>query len=184
MTEAEAVPDEVLVARVLDGHTDAFAQLIRRHQRRVLRIGFGFFRNEEDAADFAQDVMIKAYSALASFRGASKFSTWLTRIAYNAAINESKRKPRYEPLESDPQDLRELSPEDRRIREETIEALEKAMGDLPPRYAVCLDLYFYMGMKYGEISEATGFPVNTIKSHVFRAKRDLRKALDAVEVDL
>lgn len=183
MTEAPDVPDEVLVAKVLDGQQAAFGELTRRHQRRVLRIGYGFFRNSEDAADFAQDVMIKAYTALASFRGAAKFSTWLTRIAYNTAINEARRKPRYDPLEVDPVDVRELAPEDRQIREEAVAALRKAMGELPQKYAVCLDMYFYLGMKYGEISEATGFPVNTIKSHVFRAKRELRAALDAAEVD-
>ncbi len=183
MTEAPGVPDEVLVAQVLDGRADAFGELARRHQRRVLRIGYGFFRNAEDAADFAQDVMIKAYTALASFRGAARFSTWLTRIAYNTAINEARRKPRYDPLETDPVDVRELAPEDRHIREETVAALRRAMEDLPRKYAVCLDMYFYLGMKYGEISKATGFPVNTIKSHVFRAKRELRAALDAAEVD-
>lgn len=183
MTDAVAVPDEVLVAQVLDGETDAFAELVRRHQRRVLRIGLGFFKNEEDAADFAQDVLLKAYTGLAGFRGASKFSTWLTRIAYNAAINGTKRKPRYDPLETDPEDVRELAPEDRQIRDETVAALRKAMGELPPKYAVCLDMYFYLGMKYGDISEATGFPVNTIKSHVFRAKRELRKALGGEEVE-
>ena len=184
MRDAPGAPDEVLVAMVLDGRTDAFAELTRRHQRRVLRIGYGFFRNSEDAADFAQDVMLKAYTALASFRGASKFSTWLTRIAYNAAINEVRRRPRYDPLEFDPVDVRELTPEDRHLREETMAALRRAMEDLPAKYAVCLDLYFYLGMKYGEISEATGFPVNTIKSHVFRAKRDLREALGAMEVQV
>jgi len=183
MTDAIAVSDEVLVAQVLDGQPEAFAELTRRHQRRVFRIGLGFLKNEEDASDFAQDVMLKAYTALASFRGASKFSTWLTRIAYNTAINESRRKPRYDPLESDPVDVRELTPEDRQIRDETVAALRRAMGELPPKYAVCIDLYFYLGMKYGEISEATGFPVNTIKSHVFRAKRELRKALGAEEVE-
>lgn len=182
MTEAPGVPDEVLVAMVLDGQPEAFGELTRRHQRRVLRIGYGFFRNAEDAADFAQDVLIKAYTALASFRGTAKFSTWLTRIAYNTAINQARRKPRYDPLEGDPVDVRELAPEDRHIREETVAALRKAMGDLPQKYAVCLDMYFYLDMKYGEISEATGFPVNTIKSHVFRAKRDLRAVLGAAEV--
>jgi RNA polymerase sigma-70 factor, ECF subfamily len=184
MTDAVAVPDEVLVAQVLDGEIDAFAELVRRHQKRILRIGIGFFKNEEDAADFTQDVMLKAYTALGTFRGASKFSTWLTRIAYNAAINGTKRKPKYDPLESDPVDAKELAPEDRQIQEEAIAALRKAMDELPPKYAVCLDLYFYMGMKYGEISEVTGFPVNTIKSHVFRAKRELRKALDDEEVEI
>jgi RNA polymerase sigma-70 factor (ECF subfamily) len=148
MTEAPAVPDEVLVAQVLDGKIQAFAELTRRHQNRVIRIGLGFFRNEEDAADFAQDVMLKAYTALASFRGAAKFSTWLTRIAYNMAINESAQTP-VRSAENRSRGRPGAAPEDRHIRDETVAALRRAMGELPQKYAVCLDMYFYLGMKYG-----------------------------------
>ncbi len=173
--------DEDVIARVLDGDTEAFSALVRRYQRRILRLGYGFWRNQDEAEDFAQDVFVKAFVGLAGFRGRSSFSTWLTRIAYNAGINGKRRSGRYEPLEAEPVDCRSLSPEEAAIRAETAAALRAAMAELPEKYAVCLDLYFGEGMKYEDISEATGFPVNTIKSHVFRAKRDLRKALGAEE---
>jgi RNA polymerase sigma-70 factor (ECF subfamily) len=173
--------DEDIIDRVLDGDVDAFSNLVRRYQRRILRLGYGFFKNADEAEDFAQDVFVKAYVGLASFKGRSTFSTWLTRIAYNAGINGKRKAGRYEPLEFEPVDSRSLSPEDEHIRAESAAALRAAMAALPEKYAVCLDLYFGEGMKYEDIREATGFPVNTIKSHVFRAKRDLRKALGASE---
>lgn len=173
--------DEEIIERVLDGDTQAFSTLVRRYQKRILRLGYGFFRNQDEAEDFAQDVLTKAYAGLAGFKGRSSFSTWLTRIAYNAGINARRKAGRYEPLESEPVDARSLSPEDLHIRAEAAASLRKAMAALPERYAVCLDLYFGEGMRYEDISEATGFPVNTIKSHVFRAKRDLRAALGAEE---
>jgi len=173
--------DEDIISRVLDGDADAFSSLVRRYQRRMLRLGYGFFKDPDEAEDFAQDVFLKAYVGLAGFKGRSSFSTWLTRIAYNTGINAKRKAGRYEPLESEPVDSRSLSPEDEHIRGETVAALRTAMAALPEKYAVCLDLYFREGMKYEDIGAATGFPVNTIKSHVFRAKRDLRKALGAEE---
>lgn len=176
--------DEDIIARVLDGDTDAFSALVRRYQRRILRLGYGFLKDLDAAEDFAQDVFVKAFVGLAGFKGRSSFSTWLTRIAYNAGINAKRKAGRYEPLESEPVDARALSPEDAHIRAETAIALRQAMAALPEKYAVCLDLYFREGMKYEDIRVATGFPVNTIKSHVFRAKSDLRKALCAGEGSL
>jgi len=173
--------DEDIIDRVLDGDPEAFSTLVRRYQRRMLRLGYGFFRNRDEAEDFAQDVFLKAYAGLAGFKGRSSFSTWLTRIAYNTGINAKRKAGRYEPLEYDPVDARSLSPEDAHLRNETAAALGKAMAGLPERYAVCLDLYFREGLKYEDICEVTGFPVNTIKSHVFRAKRELRMALGAGE---
>jgi len=173
--------DEDIIARVLDGDTDAFSALVRRYQRRILRLGYGFLKDADAAEDFAQDVFVKAFVGLAGFKGRSSFSTWLTRIAYNAGINAKRKAGRYESLDVEPVDARSLSPEDAHIRSETAQALRTAMAGLPEKYAVCIDLYFREGMKYEEIRETTGCPVNTIKSHVFRAMRDLRKALGAGE---
>jgi len=170
--------DHEVIARVLDGDTNAFSVLVSRYQERILRLGFGFFKNPDEAEDFVQDVFLKAYTGLAGFRGHSAFSTWLTRIAYNAGINAKRRSGRFEPLEAEPADLRNLSPEDQSVHADSVRILKDAMKKLPEKYAVCLDLFFYHDMKYQEISDATGFPVNTIKSHVFRAKQDLRLALD------
>ncbi|HRY55358.1 MAG TPA: sigma-70 family RNA polymerase sigma factor [Spirochaetia bacterium] len=169
--------DEEAIARVLDGDTEAFAILVRRHQRRVLRVGLGFFHDEEEAADFAQDVFVKAYTALGSFQGKSQFSTWLLRIAYNSAVNLKKRRrseARLDPeldIEGDP------GVDESQLREESARAVREAVAGLPPKQALCVELCFYYDLTYPEISEITGFPVNTIKSHVFRAKRLLRERL-------
>ncbi|HOX93026.1 MAG TPA: sigma-70 family RNA polymerase sigma factor [Spirochaetales bacterium] len=169
--------DDELVSRVLDGDRNAFGDLVQRYQGRILRLGWGFFHNQDAAQDFAQDVFLKAYAGLASFRKASSFSTWLTRIAYNDGINAQRKFGRYQSMDSEPEENRLLSPEDAFLVSESVAELRSAMTRLPEHYAVCLDLYFREGMKYEDIGKVTGFPVNTIKSHVFRAKRDLRVAL-------
>ncbi|MBU0934025.1 MAG: sigma-70 family RNA polymerase sigma factor [Spirochaetes bacterium] len=178
MNEAEPeLSDAEVIARVLDGETDAFALLVRRHQRRILRLGYGFFRNSHEAEDFVQDVFLKAWAGLSGFRGKAAFSTWLTRIAYNTGINAKRVSGRYEALDYEPEDDRSLSPEDAHLRKEAGRILRSAMAALPEKYAVCLDLFFFEGLPYAEISQITGYPVNTIKSHVFRAKQELRTSL-------
>jgi RNA polymerase sigma-70 factor, ECF subfamily len=175
--------DEEAIGRVLDGDTEAFAILVRRHEARVKRLGMSFFHDAEDAADFTQDVFVKAYTALASFKGRSLFSTWLLRIAYNTAINSKKR--RRDQLSLDPEIEIAGAPgtDEAHLREETSRAVREAMSGLPPRQALCIELYFYYDLKYSEIGEITGFPVNTIKSHVFRAKRILRERLELIQED-
>jgi RNA polymerase sigma-70 factor (ECF subfamily) len=180
---ARETSDEEAIGLVLDGDTEAFAVLVRRHRSRVTRLGMSFFRDEEEAADFTQDVFVKAYTALASFKGRSLFSTWLLRIAYNTAINSKKRKRDQVSLDPDMEIAGAPGADDEHMREETARTVREAMAELPPRQALCIELYFYYDLKYSEISEMTGFPVNTIKSHVFRAKRILRERLGAMRED-
>jgi RNA polymerase sigma-70 factor, ECF subfamily len=175
---ARETSDEEAIGRVLDGDTEAFAVLVSRHRARVIRLGLSFFRDEEEAADFAQDVFIKAYTALAAFKGRSLFSTWLLRIAYNTAINSKKRRRDQVALDPDTEIAGGRGAEEEHLREETARTVREAMAQLPPSQALCIELYFYYDLKYSEISEITGFPVNTIKSHVFRAKRILRERLE------
>lgn len=141
-----------------------------------------FFRNPDDAEDFVQDVLVKVYVSLASFRGESRFSTWLMRIAYNTAINSVKRKREYTSLAED-FDIIDPSenPEEEHLRECSREAVKVAVKGLPERYRVCVDMFFFYDMPYADISEVTGQPVNTIKSHVFRAKKLLKERLDEGE---
>jgi RNA polymerase sigma-70 factor (ECF subfamily) len=180
---ARETSDEEAIGRVLDGDTEAFAILVRRHRGRVVRLGMSFFRDEEEAADFAQDVLVKAYTALASFKGRSLFSTWLLRIAYNTAINSKKRKKEHVAFDPDIEIEGAPGTDDAHLREETARAVRAAMAELPPKQALCIELYFYYDLKYSEIGEITGLPVNTIKSHVFRAKRMLRERLESLRED-
>ena len=139
---------------------------------------FGFKNDNIIIEDFVQDVFFKAYKNLSSFRGESKFSTWLTSIAYTTAINAKNRKKEYETL-SDEAMLPDLdsTPEERQIRTLTKQAVREAIKELPEDYAFCLDLYFFYDNSYEEIMIITGKPLNTIKSHIFRAKKILREKL-------
>lgn len=166
-----------IIARVLNGEKDQFRVLVERYQRLVFALGIRFFRNRDDAYDFTQEAFIRAYQRLHTFRGEARFSSWLTRLAYNHGISMLKSRAQPGSLLEDAAADPGQDQVEREIRREARVALREAMAELPERYVVCLELYFFFGLKYPEISDMTGFPVNTIKSHVRRAKEHLRRRL-------
>lgn len=167
-----------LIKECLKGKKESFAKLISPYQKRIEALGMSFFHNRSDVEDFTQDVFIKAYTKLSTFRGESKFSTWLTRIAYTTAINSKKKQQDFDSFaDEDSYFMENLTPEAMEIRRITCEAVKEALTELPEKFKVCLDLYFFYDYSYDEIAIITDFPVNTIKSHVFRAKQILREKL-------
>ena len=133
--------ETLLVEQILSGKKDLFRFLIQRYQQKVHAMGLSFFHNQEDAADFTQDVFIRSYRSLGSFQGRSRFSTWLYRIAYNIAINSINRRKEYQSLSEDP--VIEEGPEHQVLRLSAIQAVRAAVAELPEKYRLCIDLYFF-----------------------------------------
>ena len=177
----EDYSDRLIVEQIVSGQKDLFRLLIKRYERAVYGMGLSFFRNAEDASDFAQEVFIKLFRNLVRFEGRSRFSTWLYKIAYNTAVNGVNRRKEYRSLAEDVYDIEaneNETPERLFIRSAAREAVLNSLQDLPERYRVCIDLFFFYERSYQEIELITGFPVNTIKSHVYRAKKLLREKLE------
>lgn len=172
--------DFSLIQEVCNGNTAAFAHLVALYEKKIRSLGFGFFHNTADTDDFVQDVFIKIYTSLGTFRGESQFSTWLMRVAYNTAVNSIHRRKEYAPLSENIEILdTDYGPEEKQLRAVTAEAIRDAMKELPKQFAICLDLYFFYDFPHNEISVITGWPVNTIKSHIFRAKKQLKQKLES-----
>jgi RNA polymerase sigma-70 factor (ECF subfamily) len=174
------VDDQVIVAQIVSGQKELFRLLVQRHKPAVYGMGLSFFRNPEDASDFVQEVFLKVFRNLSRFEGRSRFSTWLYKIAYNTAVNGVTRKREYQSLAEDVPAAEGDSPERKLLRAAAQEAVLGAITELPGRYRVCVDLFFFYDRSYQEIEAITGFPVNTIKSHVFRAKKLLREKLEGI----
>jgi len=174
--------DQLIVDQIVAGQKDLFRLLVRRYQQPVHSMGMGFFRNAEDACDFAQEVFLKVYRSLSNFEGRSRFSTWLYKIAYNTAVNDINRSKEYRSLAESNIAAKasdDETPERVLIRNAARDAVLASLGELPQRYRICVDLFFFFDCSYNEIEAITGFPVNTIKSHVFRAKKLLRENLSS-----
>ena len=183
MADESELNEPLVVSQIVSGQKNLFRLLVRQHEKAVYGMGMSFFRNKEDASDFTQEVFIKAYRSLSRFEGRSRFSTWLYKIAYNTAINEVNRRKEYFSLaEEDAEKLvnNGETPERVTLRNAAKEAVLTAIKELPERFRICIDLFFFYDRSYREIEAITGIPVNTIKSHVFRAKTLLKEKLECL----
>lgn len=170
--------DNSLIKLALAGDEKSFAKLVSLYKKRIEAMGMSFFKNKSDADDFVQEVFIKIFTNLKNFQMKSSFSTWLTSVAYNTAVNAKNRRKEYLPIANEEmiQD-KDYSPEKQQIRKITAQAVNEAVKSLPEKYAVCIELYFYYDNSHAEISKITGLPINTIKSNIFRAKKILQEKL-------
>ena len=180
--------DQQLVQRVQAGEKAAFDLLVRKYQHRVLKLVSRFVSDTAEAEDVAQEAFLKAYRALASFRGDSAFYTWLYRIAINTAKNalvSNRRRPVDFDLDlQDPEQydrharLKEGdTPEGVLLTEEIRSVVEKAMEQLPEDLRTAIVLRELEGLSYEEIAEAMDCPVGTVRSRIFRAREAIDKKL-------
>jgi RNA polymerase sigma-70 factor (ECF subfamily) len=178
-----------LIARILNGEEQLFHELIRPCERAVYVTALSIVKNEADAEDVAQEAIIKAYRALAGFRGEAKFSTWLLSIVVNEARGRLRRMSRA-PLESlDTNsggednftpfmlaDWREI-PSEALEREELAKRIEQAIEELSPAYREVFLLRDKEELAIGEIASILGVSTGLVKVRLFRARMLLQKQL-------
>ena len=173
-----------IVRKVLEGDVNAFETLVVEYEKNVYAITQRMTGNAEDAADMTQETFIKAYNSLSSFRGDSKFSVWLYRIATNVCLDflrSRSRKPTVSlSMEDDDGEEMQLdiadesqSPEMLLERGLTRDAVRRGLNALPPDYKQILLLREIQGLSYEEISDVLTLEVGTVKSRIFRARKRL-----------
>ena len=173
-----------IVRKVLEGDVNAFETLVVEYEKNVYAITQRMTGNAEDAADMTQETFIKAYNSLSSFRGDSKFSVWLYRIATNVCLDflrSRSRKPTVSlSMEDDDGEEMQLdiadesqSPEMLLERGLTRDAVRRGLNALPPDYKQILLLREIQGLSYDEISDVLDLEVGTVKSRIFRARKRL-----------
>ena len=173
-----------IVRKVLEGDVNAFETLVVEYEKNVYAITQRMTGNAEDAADMTQETFIKAYNSLQSFRGDSKFSVWLYRIASNVCLDflrSRSRKPTVSlSVEDDEGEEGQLdiadesqSPELLMERGLTRDAVRRGLDTLPPDYRQILLLREIQGLSYDEIAAVLEIEVGTVKSRIFRARKRL-----------
>ena len=176
--------EAMIVRKVLQGDVNAFEKLVTEYEKAVYAIALRMTGNAEDAADMTQEAFIKAYNSLQSFRGDSKFSVWLYRIANNVCLDflrSRSRKPTVSlSVEDDEGEEAQLdvadesqSPELLLERRLTRDAVRRGLEALPPDYKQVLLLREIQGLSYEEIAAALSIEVGTVKSRIFRARKRL-----------
>jgi RNA polymerase sigma-70 factor (ECF subfamily) len=178
MTEAE------LVRQAQRGDTEAFAALMTLHERFVYNLALRSLGNPDEAADAAQDALVRAWTGLPEFRGDSQFRTWLYRIVVNLCINRSPRlRKDLDALTHD--EFPELpSPETvaARVEQRELHAMvHREVERLPERYRLLVSLRYQHDLSYEEIASLLDLPLGTVKTGLFRAKERLRESLTVYE---
>ena len=175
---ATTVDDQTLVTQALAGRGEAFGTLVERYDRAVYHLAYRTLRDSEEARDVAQEAFFKAYRSLRTFRPGAKFSTWIFSIAYHACCDRLNRRKRYSneelPDRADPG----AGPEQQAIAGDEARRLRAAIAQLPEKYRTVITLYHLQGSQYDEIAQVLEIPIGTVKTHLFRAKEQLRRMLN------
>lgn len=185
--DREGLNDDELVGRILAGEEDLFELLVRRYQARVLAHVARMVGNRDDALDLSQEIFLKVFGALDRYNPAYKFSTWLFRIAGNAAIDHlRKRRPRTVPLEIQDSDGKmssveykshDLDPYGELRNLERGGAIARAISALPAEFRELITLRHFGGLSYEEIADFKQMPLGTVKNKLFRARAVLKERL-------
>ncbi len=171
------------------GSLPAFEELISLYEKKVFNYCYRMTNCREDAEDLTQEVFLKVYRSLPSFKGNSQFSTWLYRIAHNICIDKfRKQKAVVVPLVKGEEDEeREIqlkaegpSPEDILLSKEQQSVIQKGIESLKPDYRSVIVLRDIQHYSYEEIADILKLPLGTVKSHISRARAALRQALESV----
>jgi RNA polymerase sigma-70 factor, ECF subfamily len=169
-----------LVAACLAGRPGAFDLIVERHRRSVYQVCYRFVGNHEDASDLSQDVFLRAYRGLKSFRGGSSLATWLYRISVNVCLNRvSAKKPITEDIDARQHVDRERESQvERVLRQERGVRVRAAIAQLPPKQRATLVLRMYQELSHEEIAQVLGSSVGAVKANFFHALGNLKRILE------
>lgn len=176
--------DGELIVSSIDGRADCFEELVRRYQRPITGYIFRMVGNYESSLDVTQEVFIKVYNSLTKYSPEYKFSTWLYRIAHNAAVDHLRRNSaNVQSLESENSEgtfelqieSRGATPEQEHERSEWRGEIESVVRCLPPAYRDLILLRHARDLSYDEIAEVTSLPLGTVKNRLFRAREMMRE---------
>ena len=185
---SERASDQELVRRVQAGDKRAFDLLVLKYQQKVANLIGRYLRDHSEVLDVTQEAFIKAYRALAGFRGESAFYTWLYRIAVNTVKNHlvaQGRRPPGDDLDAETAEQLDLggrlrenaTPEGHLLTDEIARTVQRALEELPEDLRTAIVLRELEGLSYEEIAQAMECPIGTVRSRIFRAREAIDKRL-------
>ena len=181
MTE---VSEKKIIEKVLGGDANAFEELVLKYEKTVYNLALRMVGDRDDASDMTQEAFIKAYGSLSSFRGDSKFSVWIYRIATNVCLDFLRSKSRKQQVsltvsDDDDEDAQldipdpSSAPEQQLMQKMSMQSVEEGLKTLPDKQRQILVMRELGGMSYAEIGAALSLEEGTVKSRIFRARKRL-----------
>lgn len=181
--------DQFYINQVLAGQVNAYAAIVEKHKELVYTIIVKILQSKEDAEEIAQDVFLKAFQSLKDFQGSAKFSTWLYRIAYNAAISKTRKK-KWDLVSIDQQLNNSVydqpfEQQDFMINQETqMKSLKKALNKLSDEENLIVTLFYFNENSIEEISEITSLSVSNVKVRLHRIRKKLVEEIKPVAINV
>lgn len=176
--------DGELITKSITGREDSFEELVRRYHRPITNYVYRMLSNYDASLDVSQEIFIKVYNSMSRYSPEYRFSTWLYKIAHNAAIDYLRRNSNHEQsLEIENEDgtyqvqyeSKRLNPEQEREHSEWREEIETVVKKLPAGYRELIILRHNQDLSYDEIAEITNLPLGTVKNRLFRAREMMRE---------
>lgn len=185
---SDTLDERILIEQLKHGDETAFKAIVEKWQDMVYNTALGIVQNAEDAEDISQEVFVQVYQSVHSFKGESKFSTWLYRITIAKALDHERRKKRkkrfaiVKKIFGDPAD-EGLLPDFQHPgvtfdKKETAAILFKAIKELPENQRIAFTLHKVEGLSYQEVSDVMKTSVSSVESLMHRAKNNLKKLLE------
>lgn len=174
--------DKVYIDKILNGDANAYAVIVERYKDLVYTLAYRMMKHTEEAEEVAQDTFIKAYKSLNKFKGDSKFSTWIYRVAYNTCLDRLKKNKRYQSnvtideytehhVKSIDNALDVLEQKERQL------IIKSCIDKLDSESSFLLTLYYFEEQSLDEIAAITGLKANNVKVKIFRARKKLATIL-------
>ena len=174
--------DQHLINQIIGGDTNAFSVLVNRYKDLVFTLSLRVLKNREEAEEVAQDTFIKAYKSLSKFKGDSKFSTWIYKIAYNTSLDRIKKNKKHindvainEFTEHQVKTIDNALSKLEQTEQE--QAIQDCIALLPGEDSFLLTLYYFEELSLDEISETVGLKPNNVKVKLFRSRKKLATIL-------
>lgn len=181
--------EQLLLEKAKDGDVAAFEELIEAYQKKIFNLAFRIIGNYDDAADMAQEALIRIFRSIANFKEQSSFSTWIYRITTNVCLDEIRKKKSKRAISLDEEihaedgDMKrqimsdDPQPDEIAEREELRSVVNSAINSLPEDQRLVISLRDIQGLSYDEISEVLDCPGGTVKSRINRARQALKNVL-------
>ncbi|MTI81906.1 MAG: sigma-70 family RNA polymerase sigma factor [Firmicutes bacterium] len=185
------VTDELLVKKAQQGNLVAYGELVERYQHHVYSLGYKLLKSPHEAQDAAQEIFIRTHKALPTFKGQSKFSTWLYRIATNHCLDTLRRNQREQNKNVDwNNNNNQIStsdagsqPEEALLNKEKQQAVKRSLDALPDKYRLPLILHHYQELSYRQTAEVLEIGEAAVATRIHRAKQMLKEKLSGGVAD-
>ncbi|GAA0353910.1 RNA polymerase sigma factor [Bacillus horti] len=167
-----------------NGDREALVQLLRDVETPLYRTAYYMLGNEQDALDATQDALIKIYKSFHSFEHKAKFLTWAQRIVTNVCIDKCRKKKDAVSIDEHEFVLNQSGSsyvDDEMDRRMIAEDIQEAINQLPENHRAVVIMRYLQDLSYKEIAEAVDLPINTVKSHLFRARQQLQTLLQDLQ---